>query len=106
MDLIAREAGRFTKIFPAALAKAACSASPSQPRHAHSFIEGKAIDLCAKRSDPADDLMPGNNGKARVGQFAVDEVQVRAANPAGLNADLYLPPGSAACLLALAGPSW
>ncbi len=43
---------------------------------------GEALDLRAERLDAADDLMPEDERQLRLGQLAVDDVEIGAAHAA------------------------
>src|SRR5690606_40294639 len=61
------------------------------------LIDGEAADTRTQCSDAADDLVARNNGKARIWQLPVAQMQVCAAHPASLDLYLYLPgPGHGA----------
>ena len=64
----------------------------AEPGHADAR-PGREIDAIADRLDAADDLVAGNDRQLRIRQFAVDHVQVGAADAAGLDphADLAAP---------------
>ena len=53
----------------------------------------QTADAGSQRVDPAHDFVPGNDGVGDVGQFAVDDMQIRAAHAAGghLDADFTRP---------------
>jgi len=78
------------KIFPAFAAIAALAASPAQPRHAEALPGPDTSDVASHFFGYRHCLVPRDNREARVGQFAVYEVQVGAANAAGKNAAPYL----------------
>ena len=61
------------------------AAGVAEPRHADARAE-RRVDAVADRLDPADDLVAGNDRQLRIGQFAVDDVQIGAADAAGLDA--------------------
>ena len=61
------------------------AAGMAEPSDADARRRGLQADAFADRLDPADDLVPGDDRQLRVGQFAVDDVQVGAADAAGLD---------------------
>src|SRR5438105_6953826 len=56
-------------------------AGRAEPGHADPLADAE-LGTAAERGDAADDLMPRDDREPRVGQFAVDEVQVGAAHAA------------------------
>jgi hypothetical protein len=62
----------------------------AQPGYADAVADFEAFDRSAERADAADDFMAGNYRQFGLGQVAVDDVQVGAANAAGGNTDLDL----------------
>jgi len=81
VEVVAGEARSVAEVLPAAQAVAALAARPAEPRDA---------DAPAGRLVDADDLVAGHERQLRVGQLAVDDVQVGAADPAGADADEQL----------------
>jgi hypothetical protein len=63
-----------------------------EPGHADVRAERKTADAGTDRSHPADNLVARHDRQLRIRQFAVDQVQIGAANAAGrnLNQDLAL----------------
>ncbi len=90
---VARIAGE-ERMFAEVLARAsAIGASPvgmAEPGHADAEPK-RERDAFARRLDSAHDLMSRHDRQLGVGEFAVDDVQVGAANPAGLDAHANLP---------------
>ena len=71
------------EIFVAADAGAAALAGVAEPGHADALADLEAADAGAETIDPSDDFMAGNDRDARVGQFAVDDMEIGAADAAG-----------------------
>src|SRR5208283_5264803 len=63
------------------------TAGVPQPRNTDALAELEPLDAPPERIDAADDLMPRDDGYMRLGQFAIDHVQVGAAHPAGAHLD-------------------
>lgn len=59
------------------------STRPSQPWHADAISFFQSGHPGAHCADPSDYFMPGYDGKLRIPQLAVDEVQIRSAHAAG-----------------------
>ncbi len=87
---VAGEDRLVAEILTRAQAKRAVAAGVAEPGYADTGPEREA-DALARRLDPADDLMARHNRRLDVGQFAVDHVQVGAADAAGLDPHANLP---------------
>ena len=61
-----------------------------EPGDADPFADGEALDAGAELLDDADDLVAGNDRQPLVRQLAVDDMQIGAADAAGLDADQHL----------------
>ena len=61
------------------------AAGVAEPRHADPGAR-RERDAGARRLDPADDFVTRDDRQLGIGQVAVDDVQVRAADAAGLDA--------------------
>ena len=79
------------EVLPAAAAIFAHPAGPAEPRHADPVADLETIDIGARLDDGADDLVAGDQRQFRLGQLAVDDMQIGAADPAGMNLDQQLP---------------
>ena len=75
------------KIFAPGAAIGAYPAGGAEPRYADARARRKSSDALARRRNATDDLVAGHHRTARVGEFAVDDVQVGAANPARRDLD-------------------
>jgi hypothetical protein len=64
-----------------------------QPGYAHPIAEFHARDFGSDFLNEPDYLMAGDYGHLFFGKFSFDYVQVRAANPAGSDADENLSDG-------------
>src|SRR5579883_2714762 len=87
IDGVAGEGRVIAEIFRAGTTILASAISAVQPgdSDARSFFEAASVRPIFL--DHADDLMAGNHGRLARRQFALDNVQVRAANSAGVNAN-------------------
>ena len=83
---VAGEKGTVTKILPSAPAEFAFAASPAQPRNTHPLAEIETPGMLAPGCDHANDFVTGDKRQFRMLQFAVHDVQIRAAN--GTRADV------------------
>jgi len=73
VQVVAREANRLAEVLAPREAVAAGAVRPAEPRNAEP----------APVLGAADDLVPGNERELRIGQLAVDDVEVSAADAAG-----------------------
>ncbi len=80
---IAGEQRMIAEIFPAFAAVAATAAGPAEPGNADAHAGRKRVNAGADGIDPADDFVARYDGQFRIWQFAIDDVQVGAAYPAG-----------------------
>src|SRR5580658_6365453 len=90
---VARKAGkerRVAQVLAPAPAIGAMPAGMAEPGHADARA-GRERDPFARSLDPAYDLMPRNDRQLGVGQLAVDDMQIGAADAAGLDAQPNLP---------------
>ena len=87
---IAGEARRRAEVLLAGPAEAAVAAGPAEPGHAHASPFLEILDTVAPGRDPADHLVARHQGQLGLGEFAVDHVQIGAADPAGGNPDEQL----------------
>lgn len=60
-----------------------------EPWHTDALAGGKAGDGGSGPLDPPDDLVAGNQGQAGRRKFAVHDMQVGPADPAGLDPDQH-----------------
>ncbi len=89
VDVAAGEAGVRAQVLAPAAAVLAHPVGPAQPRHPHALIRG--ADLPGARLHDANDLM-AEDARRRVDRhLAVEQVQIRAADPAGLHLQQQLP---------------
>jgi hypothetical protein len=54
----------------------------TDPRNADAFIDPQRIDASPERVDPTNDLVTRDDRHPRVGQLAIDDMQVRTADAA------------------------
>src|SRR5436305_512224 len=79
-------ANMIAEVLAALVAIEAMAAGLRHPRRADPLADPPARHPGAEPLDNADDLMAGDDGIARRLQFAVDHVQIGAADAAGLDA--------------------
>ena len=91
VESVAGEAGRIAKIFTPRKAIRTLAACESQPGHTDSLAWGKSLDPLAKLRHVAHDLMPRHQRQLGMGQFAIDDVQIGAADAAGPDLHENLP---------------
>ena len=85
---IAGEHRRIAQVLGAAAAIGTGPAGRAQPGHADALADGKAAHaLHPMRRHAADDLVARHDRQFRVFQFAVDHMQIGAADPAGRDRD-------------------
>ena len=70
------------EILLAAPAIGADAAGVAEPRNADALTQAQPFDASPDHIDPADDLVARNDRHLRVGQFPIDDMQVRAADAA------------------------
>ena len=87
---VAGEERRVAQVLAPASAIGASSVSVAEPRHADPRPELE-LDAFARRLDAADDLVPRHDRQLGIGQFAVDDMQVGAADAAGFDPNPNLP---------------
>ena len=83
---VARVSGEeraIAEIFLSAHAIGADAAGVAEPRNADALAHAQPLDAGPDRIDPADDLVARDDRHLRVGQFAIDDMQIRAADAAG-----------------------
>src|SRR6185437_5106624 len=92
VDRVASEESVLAEVLLTGAAIAAESAGPGEPGDTHPVARPIAGDRRPDLGDRADDLVAGRDGVVDVGQLAVQEVQIGAADAAGLyrDADLVL----------------
>jgi hypothetical protein len=67
----------------------------AQPRDADAVPKSELIDAWTHSGDTADDFVAGDDRQARLGQVAIDDMQVGAADAAGSDLHKHLSgPGS------------
>ena len=91
VSLVAGEFGVIAEVFLVMRAKAAVAASVSEPAHADALSHLEARDAVAKAGDFSDNLVTRNDGGAAGRKFAVDDMEVGAANCAGPHFQQKLP---------------
>ena len=92
---VAGELGMVAKILAALVAIEAMAAGVRQPGNADPLADGEILDPGAEPLDQADHLVAGNDRQPRIGQLAVDDVQIGAADAAGFDANQQLAPARA-----------
>src|SRR5262249_47304882 len=82
VDLVPGEAGALAEVLAAGPAEPALAARPAEPGDAHAVAGLEALGPLPARDDLAGDLMAGDERELRLGEVAVDDVQVGAADAA------------------------
>ncbi len=86
VQLVAREAGVLAQVLASAGAKTALPASPAQPGHTDPLPQAPvALHIRPQACDPGHDLMARHHGQYRVGQLAIQQVQIGTAHTTGLH---------------------
>src|SRR5206468_6892579 len=91
VQLVAGEPRFHAEVLAAGAAVPALAVGPTEPRDPHPLTDLEALRRLAPGLDAADDLVPRDEWQLRLGELAVDDVEVRAADPAGVDADENLP---------------
>ena len=91
VERVAGEARVVAEVLAPRPAVAARAAGPAQPRHADPLARREARRRPGRRRDRADDLVAQHQRQLRLGQLAVDDVQVGAADAAGAHLERDLP---------------
>src|SRR5438067_6918691 len=86
VDVVAGKPRGGAKILAAGRAVRAHAARVRQPRNADAIADRHMLDAVAELLDGSDDLMSKNDRQVRAAQFAIDDVQVCAADAAGAHA--------------------
>jgi hypothetical protein len=90
VNVVAREARVIAEILFARLAIDTVAVGPAEPRNADSCADGRAFDAGPNADDPPYNFVPDDEWKFWIGEFAIDDVQIGAADCAGLNLQQYL----------------
>src|SRR5581483_4654309 len=90
IDLIAREQGRVAQVLSPLGAVSASAAGVPEPGNAHTVAFAEARDARPHLLDPADNLVPGDDGKLRIRQLAIDDMEIGPAHAAGGHAYEHL----------------
>ncbi len=80
---IAGEERTIAQVFPSRHAIGTDAAGMAEPRNADALTHAQPLDALPDRIDPADDLVAWDDRHNRVGQLAIDDMQVRATDAAG-----------------------
>src|SRR5690606_20441158 len=88
--LVAGEARLGAQVFRSCTTVPAMPARSPEPRNADSIADPVTRRTGTDRFDAADDLVTGNERQHRIGQLAIDDVQIRAADGARLDAQQQL----------------
>jgi hypothetical protein len=81
------EAGAVAEVLPPGQAIAAGAVRPAEPGNADPIALLEALRILSTTHDGADDLVPQDQRQLRLGQLAVHDVQVGAADAAGSDLD-------------------
>ena len=87
VDVVTREARVVAEVLAAAGAVAALTVRPAQPGNADAVANGEALSAGPEPDHNPGDLVPQNERQLGLGQIAVDDVQVGAADAAGVDLD-------------------
>src|ERR1700730_17640886 len=90
VDVVAGEAGVVAKILSGRSTINGFAIRPAQPRNPDAVTDRKIFDALASLLDAPDNLMSQNQRQLRVGQLAINNVQIGPANGAGVNPDKQL----------------
>ena len=90
VDIVAGKKGVVAEVFLAPPAEPALAAGIAKPRHSHALTG--AMILCAPPSlhHCSNDLVSNDQGQLGLGQLAVNDVKIRAADSAGAYFDQHL----------------
>src|SRR5581483_419049 len=83
VDVISGEAGAVAQVLAIGKAEAAVSAGPAQPGNAYAIADREAAHAMADLGHLPGDLMAQYQRQLRIGQLAVEDVEVGAAHGAG-----------------------
>jgi hypothetical protein len=86
IDGVTGKAGVIAKILSAGSAIRAIPVGPAKPRDSHTISDCEVRIFFADFFDSSDNLVTENQRQFRIGQFAIDDVKVSAANRAGADA--------------------
>ena len=78
------------EVLAAAAAVAALAVGPAEPGDPDPVARHETLGLLPRRAHGADDLVPHHQRQLRLGEVAVEDVEVGAADAAGMNRDLDL----------------
>ena len=87
VDRVAGEARRVAEVFASARAIRAHTTGVAEPRHADAHADAKRCHAGAQRRHDTDNLVAGYQRQLGIGQLAIDDVQIGAADTAGLHLD-------------------
>ena len=87
---IAGEFRGLAEVLPFLSAVAAAAAGVAQPGHPDAVADPEFLHLSAQGGHGPDDLVADDQGQFGLGEFAVDDVQVGAADAAGVDPDEHL----------------
>lgn len=82
---IARENWAITKILTPSQAILALTACVTEPGNAHARPDRNCLNPTTHRVNYPDNFVPGDQRKFRIGEFAIDDVQIGAANRTGFH---------------------
>src|SRR5262245_1934313 len=86
VDVIARVPRAWAQILAFAPAEFAGAARPREPWNSHAVAATERVDVTANLSHRADDFVAWGFRDARLGQLAVDDVQMSLAHATGVHA--------------------
>jgi len=88
---VAGEPRLHAKIFSARAAVRTYFVGPAKPGHAHALSDAQTRHTFAQSRHLANNLVAEDQWKLRIGQFAVNDVQIGAADGARVNFEPHLP---------------
>ena len=90
VDVVAGELRVVAEVLAAAAAVAALAVGPAEPRHPDPLARGELLRPLPRLAHHADDLVAHHQRQLRLGEVAVEDVEVGAADAAGADLELDL----------------
>src|SRR3982074_2211310 len=90
VDRVTGKARVIAKILAIRSTITAFAIGPAEPGNANAIANRKFFDVAAELCDATDNLVPEDQRQFRIRQFAIDDMQIGAANRAGGNAHKQL----------------
>src|SRR5690606_30076339 len=83
IQLITGKSGLIAQVLPATGAETAAAARPAKPGHSDPVTDLEPVDAGTLATHLADDLVPEHERQLGARQFAISDVQIGTAYPAG-----------------------